>query len=1127
MEKSPEILPPAPTEGVVEQKQNKEELSSEKKADLALIQKIVEYGAVPNREKFQKLIYRDAEGKLRKDDNALRQLEYAIIKGDIGKFRHWIDNFEEYLPEATDEFIQEFEKYVIADQIGQVKKDLLEQLGIPKEVILSGAKAALVARLITKDLYMMSDYGKKYSGPDRWLMEPKKYVELFGVPQEFVITAGKEIIEKQLSLYDPTKSDDPEKHEHMNFGEVDEIIALLDLPSDTVVEIAQRSIINRLADEAIDRGLGAIKIKEWLEKTYGEDFTRQQILENEEVKLAARGKALQICAEGGEKFADHAEEIISTFSLTPEQTINNKEFKEAFKIGLMKQLKDVNDYNVLWLNTSLDMPEEIFKDPEVLRASKERVILLLQEPKNLNLWWSGSYLSEAFFSDPDIQKAAMFQKDKLIEYVEELGAEEAEHFFPVTLQKARETISEKIATDIDLADWFVECLPNYGDKEWVEPLLLEAVKHYSVAKKFLDNLQKDFKWKDSSYVIDAKINAEMVVEQWNVDNETKGHQTSGQGFSENDPYKEHPYLFTAKQIQATNVLFSAMTDKNLVENEAKLEELGVSQKMRELLFEINRLIDDSYIEFMRKIDSKSTISKEDRNTIFSPEYYESAKLTPLSDNVRRFIARYISQKYKGNIEEMNDELGNRQWLEKHISGDTEQTEKGEFLDKTLRILEEGFKRYIQVCEVDIPLYDKLYKEFDELRETGRNPLEVYLGRDGIYAYIGRRSQDVARRRKLGPKGRKELREKGEILEIHPKYLVYPRYFRDYLDYQTKREFLEQEGISPEADPLFYDTGYTGTIPEQIMKVMDFENDEIEKRIRLLSAPSAHRRVKGIPENARSEIIEYIEHNAKLEESAKGLLQDEKTGKIRHIAQPTTPEEQFYFMMIKQAIARHYWLQERLHHEPSGYVNRDSEHYGIRIKEEYLGLLPEEFVQDPKKFFTEHGELLKGSKGKGEYPDEEIILFKLQNGAEIVAKRIELRKAKEARKEFGILIAARKENLPTADPVGFLSGKEEEDGSYLLMGKVEGISGRKFKKYLQDSGKYTPEQTEAIMKTVAEKNREMTELFRDKLKIDKRWRIKDTIIRFDDATGEVESVIPIDWERAIGYDPDNPKEIDQV
>ena len=179
--------------------------------------------------------------------------------------------------------------------------------------------------------------------------------------------------------------------------------------------------------------------------------------------------------------------------------------------------------------------------------------------------------------------------------------------------------------------------------------------------------------------------------------------------------------------------------------------------------------------------------------------------------------------------------------------------------------------------------------------------------------------------------------------------------------------------------------------------MDFDDDDIERRIRLLSAQAANRRVRGISENARGDIVEHIEHNAKLEESAEGLIIDEKTGKIRHIAKPTSPQEQFYYMMIKQAIGRHYWIKEHLHHTPTEHTNLDSEHHTLRIRDTYKDILPEGFTTDPQTFLNEHGTFLKGSKGEGDYPDEEILSFTLKNGKEVIAKRTELRKAKESKK----------------------------------------------------------------------------------------------------------------------------------
>lgn len=711
----------------------------------------------------------------------------------------------------------------------------------------------------------------------------------------------------------------------------------------------------------------------------------------------------------------------------------------------------------------------------------------------------------------DGNKAAGIKEGNLIRYFKFLGTEISQ-LFPLTYAKALEQISNNLTGNQDLADYFVENLSSYYQQPWVADNLAKAVQEYSVAQKFVyaaHNQQTI--WKGESWVTGVLTIAHKVVSDHKAqfgdedeDEDSYGYSHGHAGFSGTDPYKNHHWRFDNHQIQITSAISKLMLGNATIQ---ELGQIGINDtEISPLLEEVNEKINIAYQNFIDQINSNPNVKEEDKRALLDPESL-GVHMVPLLNNVRSFVARYLVQSVEGHVARLS-EIEN-------LSADLE------------RILTEGFRRYVKIHEVDIPLYDKLYEEFDNLRETGRYPLEVYLGRDGIYAWLGRRAQDVARRRKLGRESRKDLKEMGEVLEIHPQYTVYPRYFRDGLNYETKRKFLEQEGISPDADPLFYDTGYTGTIPEQIMRVMDFDQADIEQRIRLLSAPSVHRRVKGIPENARSEIIEYIEHNAKTEETAEGLIVDDETGKIRHIARPTTPEEQFYFMMVKQAIGRHYWLQEQLHHEPSGNVNLDSEHYTIRVRQEYAKLLPAEFMQNPREFFTQHGDLLKGSNGEGEYPDEEVVLFKMTDGTEIVAKKIELRKAKEARKEFSILISAKKAGLSTAEPVGFLSGKEESDGSYLLMKKVEGRSGRHFEKELRESGKYSEEQITEIMKQVAEKIREIAEIFRTTLNIDKRWRIKDTIIEFNEETGEVGNVIPIDWERVQNYDPENPKEIDEI
>ena len=96
-----------------------------------------------------------------------------------------------------------------------------------------------------------------------------------------------------------------------------------------------------------------------------------------------------------------------------------------------------------------------------------------------------------------------------------------------------------------------------------------------------------------------------------------------------------------------------------------------------------------------------------------------------------------------------------------------------------------------------------------------------------------------------------------------------------------------------------------------------------------------------------------------------------------------------------------------------------------------------------------------------------------------------------------------------------------------MEKLEGTSGRNFEKKLRETGDHSEEYIQKIMDQIYYKNRKMADLFREKLGIDKRWRIKDTIINFNEETGEVGNVIPIDWERVEVYDPTSPKEIDGI
>ncbi|MEX0877895.1 MAG: hypothetical protein WDZ40_03495 [Candidatus Spechtbacterales bacterium] len=693
-----------------------------------------------------------------------------------------------------------------------------------------------------------------------------------------------------------------------------------------------------------------------------------------------------------------------------------------------------------------------------------------------------------------------------IYFVNVLGSGIFARYFPKIFEYAKGTILEELSKDEDLADYFIERMHSFQKEPWLKNKhIKDALKHPSVAQKFYWD-QKTwgaFKKTENQIKADKKIvsYAKSIMEKAGLP--TNLQDRGEKGFSENDPYKNHPWLFTSEQAHSSRIVEGLMAGENVDSEE--LEKLGIKTELTagNLFEKLNNHIEEKCAEFVNDSQANLVLDDLDKLSLARPDEFA---LKPLSDNVRSLLSRLFVQKYGR-------------------ARDFEALDSQAVIKELDPVLNEAFRRYLQVLEKDVKYYDKLYDEFDTWREAGRYPMEVYLGRDGIYAYIGRRAQDIARRKKLGKEGREKIKEEqGEVLEIRPRYLVYPRYFRDTMAYDSKKKFLEQEKISPEHDPIFYDTGFTGSIPEQIMRVMDFPEEEIENRIRLLSASKTGRRVRGIDENARGEIINYIEGNAKIEQSAVGLMQDPETGKIRHIAEPTPPEEQFYFNMIKQAIERHYWSKEYANYEASGNINIDSETHRLRLRQDYVSIVPQELLQAPGEFIKENGELLKG--GPNDLDGESRVL-KLLDGTEIIAKRAVSEKAREERKEYAVLISAQNSNLPTAEPVGYLEAKNDEDSDYLLMTKVKGISGGKIREKAESSQRLSKEDVERIMQKIVEENKNLADKYRQILKLDKRWRVDDIIVEFDEESGELLSITPIDWEEAGNYDPKFPKEIDTM
>lgn len=560
----------------------------------------------------------------------------------------------------------------------------------------------------------------------------------------------------------------------------------------------------------------------------------------------------------------------------PEGSRKHPVVQKQAVIAVKEHVKNKNAHLAQGIGTFYGLPREVF-----LNEFFERVVKPLQYTWD----WDDIFNLKESFSIPE-----SFMQKVVREYVAEKGWDAGVFMELLTMKSTDaqtiqeiftdeqeihqlvEAFLEKIENDSYLAEQFVYHAHKYLSYPWAEEAVLLAVsrpEHSKAAQYVWWRIEsKDPAWQQLSRSDEIRDRARESVD------------TGKKSFVEKDPYENHPWLFDNRKVKIASIITRILAGKG---SRKELKQFVDPKDSAAIDFqEVEEKIDAAYQTFLTKVRFNPNIQDEEKQALLDPED-SPVKMTPLRNNVRSFVARFLAQSM-GTDEVLHIDIG--------------------------ALLKKGFEKFLKVFEIDIPLYDKVYKEFDELRKNGRRPTEVFLGRDGSGAHSGRRAQDVARRREMGWEERKRRKEAGESVGSHQRYTTYPTPFREGLTIDAKRQYAEQERISLEFDPIFFDTGYAGSIPEDIMRIMGFSEEEIEKRIRLLSASAENRRVKGVPDTVRDDIVEEIEHNAKEEKTAEGLLRDKETGIIRHIAEPEHPEQQFLFMMVKQAITRHYWFWER-------------------------------------------------------------------------------------------------------------------------------------------------------------------------------------------------------------------------
>ena len=444
-------------------------------------------------------------------------------------------------------------------------------------------------------------------------------------------------------------------------------------------------------------------------------------------------------------------------------------------------------------------------------------------------------------------------------------------------------------------------------------------------------------------------------------------------------------------------------------------------------------------------------------------------------------------------------------------------------------LERAAEAFNQVLKVDTKYYDRLFAEWDAKRIGEREFQEVFLGRDGVYAYVARRAQLYARRRRLGMSSN----EAGGPLVEFPEYLVYPRGFRDGLDDVVKYEYLRSRIQNPDA-AYYYDTGFTGTIPEDIMRVLGVSESDRDSRIRLLSASDRPRTVLGLkgdkPE--RDQIVNTIEHNVKDEESAEGLYLTED-GRLEPYSRPTDPDRRLAFRMTQLALGRHYYTREMKKTEPvnMGYeVKRLEGQREMRIDGEYSeavkGRLAELFSShDIGAELLQSATSLKIANPNDPYPGEAVFELSVGGDTEVIVKNVVKAKQQGSIDEFEALLLLRKLGVDAPKPIArvFTSGQQ----GFVVMEKINGDSGRTVKDFFANNAVSEANQRE-LMADALSRMRDIAETVRRDTGIDKPWRLKDFIIEYSrDGNDQyhIASMRPIDFERAKVFDPDDPHSIE--
>ncbi len=201
---------------------------------------------------------------------------------------------------------------------------------------------------------------------------------------------------------------------------------------------------------------------------------------------------------------------------------------------------------------------------------------------------------------------------------------------------------------------------------------------------------------------------------------------------------------------------------------------------------------------------------------------------------------------------------------------------------------------------------------------------------------------------------------------------------------------------------------------------------------------------------------------------------------------------------------------------------------IEIEPEFNNFIPEEFKQNPIRYFESKGKNIKSGEVKkdetGQIREDPTAVKELpiwidQNGQELrtIGKRVNIEKGKVGESgdpfyEYKIMEIVRSIGLPAPRPIA----KVEQQGTHLIvMEKVQGIRWHeKDALKLKEKG-YTDEDIENL-KTQAETMMVKLQQKFEEAGIIRSWKLKDMIFDIDIKNKKIKGITPTDWERTKIY-----------